>query len=33
VYFLFFSCFTLHASLRARRWIVRAYIRNKTAAF
>ena len=32
VYFLFFSCFTLHASLRARRWDAGAYIRNKTAA-
>jgi hypothetical protein len=32
VCFLRFSCFTLHASQRARRWIVRAYERNKTAA-
>jgi len=32
VYFLFFSRLTLHASLRARRWIVGAYIRNKNAA-
>ena len=32
VYFLFFSYFTLHASLCARRWIVREHTSNKTAA-